>query len=190
MGNMITIPAVSGGFSSPTTRSVRALSLLCEADRTANQLIYPQDFVLKFTQLGHHKRERGTTSMIMTPMMGTNVLRAWLAPLASSLALIWSAERDAVAEERYYDDDETACHLYAEISTSCTGGERAASKVALETSLCDRDNGATISRQFQVTSLQCKGDVCDPEKQFSGCCQKVDEMTEHSGLERDLLHLV
>lgn len=122
-------------YSAPTTRSVRALSLLCEADRTANQLIYPEDFVLKFTQLGYLESERGATSMIMTPMMATNVLRARLAPLPSSLALIWSAERDGVAEERYYDDDETACHLYAEISTSCTAGERAASKVALETSL-------------------------------------------------------
>lgn len=119
-------------YSAPTTRSVRALSVLCEADRTANQLIYPEDFVLKFTQLGYLESERGAASLIMTPMMATNVLRAWLAPLPSSLALIWSAERDGVAEERYYGCDETACHLYAEISTSCTGGERAASKVALE----------------------------------------------------------
>lgn len=63
-------------YSAPTTRSVRALSLLCEADRTANQLIYPEDFVLKFTQLGYLESERGATSMIMTPVMATNVLRA------------------------------------------------------------------------------------------------------------------
>lgn len=81
MENVITIHAVSCLFPplfffAPTTRSVRVLSLLCEADRMANQLIYPEDFVLKFTRLGYLESVRGATSAIMTPVIGTNVLRA------------------------------------------------------------------------------------------------------------------
>lgn len=70
MENVITIHAVScwsappPSFFAPTTRSVRVLSLLCEADRMANQLIYPEDFVLKFTQLGYLESVRGAASVI------------------------------------------------------------------------------------------------------------------------------
>lgn len=46
-----------------------------------------------------------------------------------------------------------ACHLYAEFSTSCIGGEEVASKVALETSLCDNDNRDGINRQLRVCLL-------------------------------------
>lgn len=59
-----------------------------------------------------------------------------------------------------------------------------------DVSLCDCDNGATIIRQLQVTSLKCKGYACDPEKQFSDRYQKVDQMTGHSGLVRDSLLLL
>lgn len=48
---MITIHAVSRGFFFHTTQSVKALSLLCEANLMANQPIYLEDFVLKFTLL-------------------------------------------------------------------------------------------------------------------------------------------
>lgn len=46
-----------------------------------------------------------------------------------------------------------ACHLHAEFSTSCIGGERVPSKVAPETSLCDNDNGGGINRQLRVHLL-------------------------------------
>lgn len=43
-----------------------------------------------------------------------------------------------------------ACHLYAEFSTSCIGGEEVPSKVASETSLCDNDNGDGINKLLRV----------------------------------------
>lgn len=76
----------------PTTQSVKALSPLCEASRMANQPIYLEDFVLKFTLPRYRESVRRATSVIMTPMIGANVPRAWFA-LASRSALIWSAKR-------------------------------------------------------------------------------------------------
>lgn len=46
-----------------------------------------------------------------------------------------------------------ACHLHAEFSTSCIGGEEVPSKVTLGTSLCDNDNGDGINRQLRVRLL-------------------------------------
>lgn len=98
--------------------SVKALSLLCVANRMANQPIYPGEFVLKFTLLGYL-----AAVCVILWMIGSNALKPWFA-LACRTTLIWSAKclflgDDDIGARILWLMTNPACHLYAEFSTSC-----------------------------------------------------------------------